>query len=130
VLLIDLEPCRPRNLTAGRQQARPSNVDWGTLVDCPEDGIEAAQAAEAGADCDFGHGQLRIVEEALGTLHSRRLRNLYGARADVSPEEAAQVARPNSQSVRQRIDTSRIEGSVPDQSQRSLDSRSRSFPCR
>jgi hypothetical protein len=67
-------------------------------VDLGKQGIEATQAAEAGAQCDLGDRELRAIEQPLRALHTGGLRDLDWARAEVLGEQAAELAAADAES--------------------------------
>ena len=73
------------------------------MIGFGDGGIEAANAAEARGNRDLTHRQTGVVNQLLGKMQTTRLRYRAGRRSQMLQEQAAQMARPNSQSLGQRF---------------------------
>lgn len=93
-------------------------------------GVEPAQAAEPRAHCDLRHWEVGVVEQALRSLHSRRLGDLNRACTEMSSEEPGQMSRTDAEPVGKGVDTILIEGTFLNQAQRALDRFAGSIPGR
>ncbi len=101
-----------------------------TFVNLGEYAVEAAQAAKAGAKRDLGHRQIGAIDQALGPLDPRGLRDLRRVRADMFFEQPAQVSRPDAETRGQVLHAAVIERTGVDEAHGALDGGPRAFPCR
>ena len=67
--------------------ARASDLRWWPSVHFCENGVEPAQAAEPRAHGNLRHWKIRLVEQALRSLYSRRLGDLNRACTQMSLEK-------------------------------------------
>jgi hypothetical protein len=69
------------------------------VVDGPERGVEATDAAEAGGEGDIRYLERRPVEQELGALNPPRPGDGARRRAAVLDEQSGEMARPDAQRV-------------------------------
>jgi len=116
-----------RHLCANWDASAPNLGRWPSVHFC-EHCVEPAQAAEPCAYGDLRHLEIGLVEQALRSLHSRRLGDLNRACTEMSLEEPGQMARTDPQPVGKGVDTIVIEGTILDQAQCALDCCAGSLP--
>src|SRR5262249_32095367 len=98
------------------------------FVDSGKYRVETAQAAKACRERNLGHGQVGIVDQALGALNPCRLGDLGGRGADMLLEQAQQVSRANAEPLGKRFDARLVERTFVDETHRPLNAGERAFP--
>src|SRR5262245_49112199 len=98
------------------------------FVDSGKYRVETAQAAKACRERNLGHGQVGIVDQALGALNPCRLGDLGGRGADMLLEQAQQVSRANAEPLGKRFDARLVERTFVDETHRPLNGGERAFP--
>ena len=96
-------------------------LSWRSPVDFRINSIEMPQAAEAGPNGNLGHGQIGLIQEALGALDAHGLRDLHGARSQMPLKEPAEMSRADAQSLSKMLDAAVVESTVRNQAQSSLE---------
>ena len=109
----------------GRTQTR-----WRAAVQIGERRVEAADAAEPGAEGDLGHRIVGSVEQPLGALDAARGRDLLRACADMAFEQAGEMARGDPEFLRQCVDRAALQRAAVDQFQRARNRGARAVPRR
>jgi hypothetical protein len=70
---------------------------------------------------NFGERQVRLIDHALGSLHTGGFCDLRRMCSKMLLKQSAQMARANPKMLRQRFDPALIEGTLIDQARRALD---------
>ncbi len=93
------------------------------LVQILERRVEAADAAEAGCHRDLGHRKVGFIDQLFREVNATGLRDGYWSRAQISQEQAPQMPRADSQSVRKIVDAAVVERAFADEFQGSRNGR-------
>ena len=78
----------------------------------------------------FRHRQPGLVEQSLGALHAHGARDLQRAGADVTLEQAIEMASADAEPCGKVLDAGAIEGAAADQPHGALHGRARALPGR
>lgn len=84
-------------------------------VELQEGCAHASGVRKSGAVCDLTYWQIGLVEQLLGTPHSKRERNFGGRGLEVIGKQPGQMAGAHSQSFRKRSDVAALERAFLDQ---------------
>jgi hypothetical protein len=106
--------------TLPRDRACPTDFRRRSPIGFGEQGIEPAKAAEPGPHRDLRHRKCRHVEQPFRMLYTARLRNLDGARTQMLPEEAAEMACTDAEPIGKVFNGAFIKCAICNEAKRTL----------
>jgi len=88
---------------AGDATPVPANLRRRSAIHFGEHRVEPAQAPEAGAQGDIGHGEVRGIEQTLGALYPHRASYLGRCGTDVASEQPRKLPGTDTEPARQDV---------------------------
>ena len=100
------------------------------MIDLADAGVESPHAAKTGSESNLAHRQTGFVNELFGKLQPARLRHGAGCCSQVAQEQAAKMARANTQALGKHLHPAIFQAALTDQPQGTGDRVRSSQPCR
>ena len=108
---------------------QPAQMCGRTMVGLRECVVKAANAAKPRRQCNVPHRKRGLVDQLLREVQPARLRHRDRTGTEMFQEKAPQMARADSQSFRERLDSAIFQCAFRDQAQRTRHRRRGAEPC-
>ena len=83
--------------------------------------VEVPDARESRREREFRHGQVRLVDQGAREVDATRAGHLHGRCAQVRPEQAAELPRPDAEPTREALHGAVVQRARGDQAERTRD---------
>src|SRR5437870_5904738 len=110
VLIFRKDSCLPRE---------PTDLSRGSMIDLADARVESSYATESRSQGDLSHRQPGFIDERFRKVQTAGVSHRTGRRTQVSEEEAAKMARANSQPLCKNFHSTVLKSALIDQPQSS-----------